>query len=172
MPAVSMLDKSGFYWLEARFVFYKIATVWRNLELILHSSSLQRSLHPQKLTSPLKKRGHLENRKRIILKNHNIFQGAVTFWFCSWGDVNLHFFGAAPTVSPKFRCPFLGPWAGFSAGQLSTCLRFNMGLTTPCANCFSIHGQFLDLTWIYIFFGGRGRGEGECRVGKKITTHP
>ena len=66
-----------------------------------------------------------------------------------------------------------------------------MGLTTPCANCFSIHGQFLDLTWIFLFFGGgregwmqgskkiryfflfwgRGEGGGECRVGKKITTH-
>ena len=70
----SMLDKSVFYWLEAGFDFYKIAPVWRNLELIFHSSSLQRSLHPQKLTSPLKKRGHLENRKRIILKNHKFFR--------------------------------------------------------------------------------------------------
>ena len=89
----SMLDKSSFYWLEAGFDFYKIATVWRNLELILHSSSLQRSLHSQTLTSPLKKRGHLENRKRIILKNHNFFRVTFDFLYSSLGDVNLLFLG-------------------------------------------------------------------------------
>ena len=85
MPAVSMLDKSGFYWLEARFVFYKIATVWRNLELILHSSSLQRSLQPSKTHKSPEKKGPLRKQEKDHLKKTTNFSGCSDFLYSSWG---------------------------------------------------------------------------------------
>ena len=60
--------------------------------------------------------------------------------FHQWGDGNQP--GSFNEGVAQCERRSISPWAGFSAGQLSTCLRFNMGLTTPCANCFSIHGQF------------------------------